>query len=154
VNLVRGLLEVTGGRIERIADAFAGTAPPRAGGTIALGGGTRWTMAWLHVPGLGDFAERVVAYGPDAIRALEFPAPYLRQAPTVLRRSRGRDGVNEVTLTRSWQEAYGRQLDHFHACVTDGEPCRTPAEDAVEDVRLLCAMLRTATTAQTAEAAA
>jgi predicted dehydrogenase len=145
VNLVRGVLDATGGGVERIVDAFAAERPSRAGGTVALRGGARWTMAWLHLPGLGDFAGRVVAYLADGIRSLRFPAPYLRQAPTVLRRSVGRDGVNEVTERRSWAEAYGRQLDHFHACVTAGARCRTPAADAVEDVRLLCAMHREAT---------
>lgn len=145
VNLVRGLLEATGAAVEGIADAFAGEHPDRAGGTVTLAGGARWTMAWLHLPGLGDFRERVVAYAVDGIRTLEFPAPYLRQAPTVLRRSTGRDGVNEQTVRRSWQEAYGRQLDHFHECVRTGTTCRTPAADAVEDLRLLCALFRAAT---------
>lgn len=152
VNLVRAALEPLGDSVVEILDAFWGEEPVRGGGTVALAGGARWTMVWLHLPRLGDFAERVVLYGRDGFRALEFPAPYLRRAPTVLRRSRGVHGRNETLVVRSWQEAYGRQLEHFHACVTEGATCRAPASDAVEDVRLLTALYRAAMARVPAEA--
>jgi predicted dehydrogenase len=138
VNLVRGILDHYGLGVARVADAFAG--PDGAGGTLELDDGTRWTLVWLHLPGLGDFRERVVVYAADGIRSLDFPAPYLRQAPTVYTRSAGRDGANETRTLRSWREAYRRQLEHFHDCVTAGVPCRTPAEQGAEDVRLLAEM--------------
>ena len=30
-----------------------------------------------------------------------------------------------------------RELRHFQACITDGEPCRTPVEDARYDIALI-----------------
>jgi predicted dehydrogenase len=138
VNLVRGILDRCGLAVARVADAFAG--PDGAGGTLELDDGTRWTLVWLHLPGLGDFRERVVVYAVDGIRSLEFPAPYLRQSPTVYARSAGTPHGNEVRTLRSWREAYRRELEHFHACVTAGAPCRTPAEQGAEDVRLLAEM--------------
>ena len=138
VNLVRGILDRCGLAVARVADAFA--RPDGAGGTLELDDGTRWTLVWLHLPGLGDFRERVVVYAADGIRSLEFPAPYLRQAPTVYARSAGARGGNETRELRSWREAYRRQLEHFHACVTTGAACRTPAAQGAEDVRLLAEM--------------
>jgi predicted dehydrogenase len=124
--------------VARVADAFAGS--DRAGATLELGDGARWTLVWLHLAGLGDFRERVVVYAADGVRSLEFPAPYLRQAPTVYSRSTGTPAGNETRTLRSWREAYRRQLEHFHACVTGGARCRTPAEQGADDVRLLAGM--------------
>jgi predicted dehydrogenase len=138
VNLVRGVLDRCGLAVAGVADAFAG--PGGAGGTLELDDGTRWTLVWLHLPGLGDFAERVAVYAADGIRRLDFPAPYLRHAPTVYTRSKGTAAGNETRALRSWREAYRRQLEHFHACVTAGAPCRTPAEQGAADVRLLAEM--------------
>jgi hypothetical protein len=45
-------------------------------------------------------------------------------------------------IVRSWREAYARQLAHFHACVTRGERCRTPPEQASRDIELLAALFR------------
>jgi predicted dehydrogenase len=134
-NLVRGVLERCGLAIARAADAFAG--PDAAGATLELDDGTRCTLVWLHLSGLGDFRERVAIYAVDGVRTLDFPAPYLRQAPTVYTRSTGKGHGNETRQLRSWREAYRRQLEHFHACVTAGAECRTPAEQGAADVRLL-----------------
>jgi predicted dehydrogenase len=138
INLVHGVLDRCDVVVARVADTF--TRPHGAGGTLELSDGTRCTVVWLHLPDLGDFRERVVVYAPDGVRELEFPAPYVLRQPTVYRHVRhGRDGA--VTTTHSsWHEAYERQLVHFHACVTQGVPCRTPAEQGLEDVRLLSRM--------------
>jgi predicted dehydrogenase len=132
---VRGVLERCGLAIARAADAFAG--PDAAGATLELDDGTRCTLVWLHLEGLGDFRERVAIYAADGVRTLDFPAPYLRQAPTVYTRSAGHGPGNETRQFRCWRAAYRRQLEHFHACVTAGAACRTPAEQGAADVRLL-----------------
>jgi predicted dehydrogenase len=135
VNLVRAVLARCGAVIVRVVDAFGDAA--RAGATFELANGARWTAVWLGLPAAGTFREHVALYGVDGVRELEFPAPYALHSPTIYRRVRA-GGEGAVTTTRtSWHEAYERQLLHFHACVTAGEPCRTPAEDGAEDVRLL-----------------
>jgi predicted dehydrogenase len=135
VNLVNAVLARCGAEIDRVIDAFGDGS--RAGVTIALANGARWTAVWLGLPGAGTFREHVALYGADGVRELEFPAPYALHAPTIYRHVRA-GGEGAVTTTRtSWREAYERQLLHFHACVTAGEPCRTPAEQGAADVRLL-----------------
>jgi predicted dehydrogenase len=133
VNAVHGLLGAAG----RPVDGFARPDGGAAGGTVVLAGGLRWTLAWLRIDGLGDFRERIALYGPDDVRELEFPAPYLHKAPTVYR-SRTRGGV--TTERRSWRESYIRQLEHFHDCVVAGARCRTPPEQARDDIELLTAI--------------
>lgn len=58
----------------------------------------------------------------------------------------GESGVKH-TITRPiseprWSWAYKREAEHFVDCVLSGEPFRSPAEDALEDVRLFEAIFR------------
>jgi predicted dehydrogenase len=138
VNLVHAALDRCGLAVERVVDGFGGRR--LAGGTIALTGGARWSAVWLGLPAAGTFREHVAFYGPDGVRELEFPAPYALHSPTTYRHTAG-----AITERRSWREAYERQLLHFHACITSGARCRTPAEQGAEDVRLLEAMFTRAT---------
>jgi predicted dehydrogenase len=133
VNAVHGLIGSSG----RPVDGFARSDGGAAGGTVILPGGVRWTLAWLRVADLGDFRQRIVLYTREDVRELEFPAPYLHRAPTVLRR-RSAGGV--VAERRSWREAYVRQLDAFHECIVRGAPCRTPPAQARADIELLAAL--------------
>jgi predicted dehydrogenase len=139
VNLVHAVLARRGLSVDRIVDAFGDET--RAGATLELAGGARWTAVWLALPEAGTFREHVALYGSDGVRELEFPAPYALHEPTIYRHVRaGGDGA--VTTTRtSWHEAYQRQLLHFHAAVTGEAPCRVPAEEGLADVRLLCDLL-------------
>jgi predicted dehydrogenase len=137
VNAIHGLFG-TG----RAIDGFARPDGRAAGGTVELGNGARWTLAWLRIDGLGDFRQHVALYGRDDVRELEFPAPYLHKAPTVYRH-RTRGGVTHER--RSWQEAYVRQIEHFHDCVTAGTQCRTPPEQARADIELLTKLRELAT---------
>ena len=137
VNLVHGLLEAAGRSLPPEArDAFATLDGSAAGGAVELAPGVRWTMAWLRLDGLADFRERVEVYGTGGVAALEFPAPYILHAPTTYVRSTG----GEQRRHRSWDEAYARQLRHFHDCVTGRTPCRTPPEQARADIALLTAL--------------
>jgi predicted dehydrogenase len=139
VNLVNAALARCGVAAGPIVDAFGDGG--RAGGTIALENGARWTAVWLALPGAGTFREHVALYAADGVRELEFPAPYALHEPTVYRHVRA-GGAGAVATTRtSWREAYERQLRHFHAAVTGAAACRTPAEEGVADVRLLAELI-------------
>ena len=137
VNLVRAVLTHCGTAVDRIVDAFGDPAGRRAGATIALAGGARWTAVWLALPAAGTFREHVALYGSDGVRELEFPAPYALHQPTLYRRTSAGDDGAVTTTYSSWREAYERQLLHFHEAVTGAAECRTPAEEGLADVRLL-----------------
>jgi predicted dehydrogenase len=127
VNLVLGAL---GERDWRVVDAAA----PRNGAYGAwTDGHVRWTALWqlARVP---SFTEELRLIGETAVE-LRFPAPYLG-APATLRAG-----------DRCWApsgNAYARSLEHFHACIARGEPCRTPAEQGARDVALLAELYRAA----------
>ncbi|MEA2283234.1 MAG: hypothetical protein QOK21_3841 [Solirubrobacteraceae bacterium] len=147
VNLVHAVLERLGIRAERVADAFTGD--DRAGGTLALSGGARWSAVWLALPAVAAFRERISFYCADGIRRLEFPAPYLLHAPTTYTRTRGEGD----RIRSSFDEAYDRGLAHFRACLAGESACRTPPEQALRDIVLLEELFAVAT-AVPAEAAA
>jgi predicted dehydrogenase len=140
VALGLAVLDAIGLPVTGIEDAFGAPDGSAAGGTLTVEGGPRWTLAWLLLAGAGDFRQALTLHADDAVHDLEFPAPYLLGAPTRYTRLAG--GVRRTVA--SWDEAYARQLRHFHACVTTGVPCRTPPERARRDVELLAALFRRA----------
>jgi predicted dehydrogenase len=127
----------------RVLDAAAEPGVRLAAGTVELPGGARWTMAWVLAEAAGRFAEELRFVARDGVHALRFGAPYLRQAPAEYAHERA-DGPLGArrSSTGSYADSYTRELEHFHACVTRGEPCRTPPEQARADIALLTRMYR------------
>jgi predicted dehydrogenase len=143
INAVHGLLEALGAGSGVVVDAFGDRGAELAGGTVALADGVRWSMAWMLIEHAGAFAEELRVYARDGVRTLRFPAPYLRAAAATLEhvRADGRDGVRSSTAA-AHADLYERQLRHFHACVRDGQPCRTPPSQARRDIVLASALFR------------
>ena len=108
--------------------AACSTPPAPSDGSLAYGAcarrrGARWTAAWMLLPGAASFREELRLFASDGVRALTFAAPY-GPAPA---RFDARSSAPAPTATRA-------QLAHFHACVTTGAPCRTPAAQGARDV--------------------
>jgi predicted dehydrogenase len=118
VNLVLGLLDEP----VEVTDAAAAPDGSLAYGAFALQDGGRWTAAWMLLPGADAFREELRLYGAEGVRTLTFAAPY----------------------DRPGSDSYVRQLAHFHDCITDGNPCRTPAAQGARDVALLTELYQAA----------
>lgn len=143
VNLGHGILERLGMRTPGTPlDAAAMPAGQMAFGVVELAGGVRWTMAWLLIPGLGEFREQIAIHAVDSVRALSFPAPYVSHGPATFRRLRGAGHAAETVSARSYRDAYAAELEHFHRCITEHRPCRTPPEQARDDIAMLTALYR------------
>jgi predicted dehydrogenase len=91
------------------------------------------------------FDESLTAYGLARTVSVEFPNPYVRYAPTLVR-VQEMDGParSERIVTASYDEAFRREWRHFHHCVTTGERPRTPGSDGLRDVEILGAIARCA----------
>jgi predicted dehydrogenase len=147
VNLVHGAVGAIG---LDVVDAFHAPAGRVAGGTVALPGGGRWTMSWLLLDGAGSFSEDLRFLADEGEWRLQLPAPYIRHAPgtfTCTRRSVPGGGWH-AARDASHADPYARQLAHFHAAVTRGEPPRNPPREARDDIALLTRMFRTAIAAE------
>lgn len=106
-----------------------------ASGTIALTSGIQWKLTWMLLPGLQHFREQITFLFADAVLELTMPAPYLGWPATYTRES-GRADAAVSTRSTEPGEAYLRELFHFHACLTEGTSCRTPASDAIVDLTM------------------
>jgi predicted dehydrogenase len=143
VNLVHGALDRLGmrGDVEPLGAAYRADGEA-ASFTARLPGGATWHCAWLLLRGLMDFRERATLYFADAVHELELPSPYSPDAARVHRVTEVRGGEHAVTVDEHADDAYLAELRHFHACVVDGAACRTPPEQALRDIGLLCELYR------------
>jgi predicted dehydrogenase len=141
LNVVHGLLERIG---EPLPAAVVGGDWWNEGravtGALRLGNGARCDLAWIQLLDAYEYRETITLYFADSVRSLFFPSPWLKQSPTAYRRAARRDGANAACERTSYEEAFSRELDHFHACVTEGVTCRTPPEQARLDIEVLTAM--------------
>jgi predicted dehydrogenase len=141
LNVVHGLLERMG---EPLPAQVVGGAWWNEGravtGAIELANGSRWDSAWIQLLPTHDYQETVALYFDESVRSLHFPSPWQKQRPTLYRRAERRDGANAAQEWTAFEEAFSRELDHFHACVTEGVPCRTPPEQARLDIEVLTQM--------------
>ena len=141
VNLVHGLLERMGEPLP--AEVIGGdwwNEGRAVSGSIRLANGARWDSAWIQLLATHEYREEVSLFFADSVRSLTFPSPWLKQYPTVYRRSERDAAANAVRVAQFYGESFGRELDHFHRCVTEDEPCRTPPEQARLDIGVLAQM--------------
>lgn len=92
-----------------------------------------------------SFDERIELYSEHDALELSFPSPFLKNAPTVVTRRRDVDGVSvEEQMVASYEEAFRRELEHFHDCVTGQAEPRAPAAEGRGDAEIMAAILRAA----------
>ncbi len=146
LNVVHGLLEAMGEPLP--AEVVAGDwwhGGRAVAGSVRLANGTRWDSCWIQLLPTFEYRETISLFFDESVRELTFPSPWLRQHPTIYRRSE-RDGrTNSVRIAASYSESFVRELLHFHECVVDGVPCRTPPEQARLDTDVLTRMFLAST---------
>jgi predicted dehydrogenase len=109
-------------------------------GALRLQNGARVDAAWIQLLDTFEYRETIQFMFVDEVHTLEFPSPWLKQHPTVYRRSR-RDGrLDDVRIVNAYDESFSRELRHFYDCIVDGTPCRTPPEGARLDIDVLTKM--------------
>lgn len=99
----------------------------------ALGAG-RYGLRWHYLPGHPAYRETVAVHHEEGTLELVFPSPYLLNAPTVLTAT-SLDGTTEVrAVHRDVSEAFERQLEAFHALVTEGTAPLTGLAGGLADI--------------------
>ena len=100
--------------------------------------------AWIQVLGTFEYRETIQFVFADSVRTLEFPSPWLKQHPTIYRRT-GDERPHERRPDRdSYDESFARELRHFHDCIVNGTTCRTPPESGRLDIDVLTSMFHAA----------
>jgi Oxidoreductase family, NAD-binding Rossmann fold len=109
-------------------------------GALRLGNGARIDLAWIQLLDTFEYRETVQLMFAEELHSLEFPSPWLKQHPTVYRRSRRADRAVDASVYTAYDESFSRELRYFHSCIVDGTPCRTPPEGARLDIEVLTQM--------------
>jgi predicted dehydrogenase len=141
LNLVHGLLGAY--REPLPAPVIAGdwwAGGTAAQGALRLRSGGRCDLTWVQTLGLHEHEERTLVLGRDQLQRLVFPSPWLLGAPTVYERSSIAQGGREARVVTGHDEAYERQLRHFHAAATGAAPPRNTLEEARLDIEVLTEM--------------
>jgi predicted dehydrogenase len=133
VNLIRGLcghpsLEHAAIRADGLGVVAVFRFPTGADGV----------STWTVTDDLIRYEQQFEVVTPSSRLALRFPSPFLRNAPTGLVLLAGEGTVSwEQAFTVSYEEAFRRELEEFHHAVVTGEPPRTDAQEALDDIILL-----------------
>jgi predicted dehydrogenase len=109
-------------------------------GAMRLSNGARVDAAWIQLLDTFEYRETIQFFFAEEVHTLEFPSPWLKQAPTVYRRSRRTGRAAEAVTRSAFDESFSRELRHFHECITDGVAVRTPPEGARLDIEVLTQM--------------
>jgi len=141
VNIVNGFLERMGAPLPaRVVDGSWWNGGRSVAGYCELENGSRWDSAWIQLLDTREYRESIQLYFDTSVRSLTFPSPWLKMSPTVYERQDGDAYANSVQRYRSFEEAFRRELIHFHACCVDGVECLTPPAQARIDTELLTEM--------------
>jgi myo-inositol 2-dehydrogenase / D-chiro-inositol 1-dehydrogenase len=99
-----------------------GEWPPSVGVTGRLDGDARFVVRWHFLPDYPAYREEVRVVTERATLELEFPTPYLLNAPTELRVTERVPTGRRDAVSRSLVEAFDSELVAFHRLVVDGKP--------------------------------
>jgi predicted dehydrogenase len=141
LNVVHGMLERLGEPLP--AEVVAGdwwNDGRAVYGALRLANGTRVDASWIQLLDTFEYRETIQFMFAEEVHVLEFPSPWLKQHPTIYRRSRRNGRVADVKLVEAYDESFSRELRHFHACIVEGTACRASPEDARLDIEVLTKM--------------
>ncbi len=139
LNMLRGLV----GDPASVATAEFWDTAHSLHAVFAFPGELRAALSWLTLPGLRRYRQEIACYAPSSRVTISFPSPYLRNAPTpVTVEEQDEASTWERELLVSYDEAFRRELVHFHDCVVKGTTPHTDALDARRDIEVAQAIVR------------
>lgn len=111
---------------------------------LELANGARCAATWIDLPDLWDFRETLEVYTADKRVLVSYPTGFARGIPSELTVQEiapdGTHGKRRPAI--DWECPFTRELRHFHACIAQGEACRTPVADVRHDVALTIEMTK------------
>ena len=101
--------------------------------------GARCVISRVDLENLWDFRETLEIYGDDKRVLITYPTGFSRRVLSTLTihgiDENGTSYRKEPAIP--WESAFTAELRHFHACITEGATCRTPLNEARQDVELI-----------------
>ena len=108
--------------------------PPSVGIAGRLAGDARFSIRWHFLPDYAAYREEVRVVTERATIELEFPTPYLLNAPTELRIAERAANGRRDTQLRALAEAFDLELVAFHALIADGTEPLAGLRDGRADI--------------------
>lgn len=99
------------------------------------------------VPTRPIWDEYLEVYSPTENLRLDFPWPYLKNAPaklTICDNVPGTNMARESVICTSFEEAYRSEWKHFYDCLEKDQQPLTSGRDAVKDIELMSRVIRAA----------
>ena len=111
---------------------------------LGWAGGLRCAATWVELERIRHFRETLEVYGPERGVILSYPTGFSRGllSEVVIRGVTEEGEPFERRPAVDWESPFVAELRHFHACVTEGEVCRTPLGEARHDVQLVVDIAR------------
>jgi predicted dehydrogenase len=137
VNAMRGLL----GEPEAVTGAEAWLDEEGVTVIFRYPGDVRCLLTWVNLPTLRNYSMELAFYGTADRVTLRYPSPFLRSEPTSLVVEGMENGGSfEKAVTVSYEEAFKRELEHFHTCVIEGSQPLTSGQEGRQDLVVLLAI--------------
>lgn len=139
VNALRGLL----GEPEAVVSASAWMDAEGVTVVFRYPGDVRCVLTWVNLPTLRHYSMEFAFFGPADRVTLRFPSPFLRNEPTSLVVEGMEHGAAyEQAIVVSYEEAFKRELEHFHTCIVERRRPLTSGHEGRQDLVILRAIAR------------
>ncbi|KAK2040651.1 oxidoreductase family protein [Colletotrichum somersetense] len=91
-----------------------------------------------------QFDAHIEVYSPDKIVRVNFDTPYVKGLPVTMtiRELVGKDGFQERTVRKTYQDPYTNEFLDFYDCVVNGRTPKTSTTDARNDIELFKMILQ------------
>lgn len=141
LSIMRGCL----GRIQSVCHTSVWNGGMSLASTLIFESGVRCLFSSVFMPGIRMFSETLTAYAGAESVAIQFPSPFLHNAPARVKRCGMVQGrFHETEITADYTEAFRNELIHFHQAIVTGTAPRTPLEQGAEDAQVMIEIIRQA----------
>jgi predicted dehydrogenase len=116
---------------------------------LDYGDDRRAVASWVDLPELWDFKETVEVYGSRERVLVSFPTGFSRGLPSFVTLHGMDDDGTPWRREYAWHDnPFKLELQHFGECIRTGQQPTTPGREAIDDIRLVGEIVRTACAAR------
>ena len=114
--------------------------------TLATASGLRVAFEEGYIDQRSVWDETISVWGPECRAVLEFPSPYLRNAPTLVHLNENDPGGanREQIIQVSYEESFRCEWKAFARSIFTGAVPESDGQGAVEDIRIASDIIRKA----------
>ncbi len=106
--------------------------------TLEYAGGFRCVATWVDLPELWDFYETLEVYGSSKRVIVSYETGFSRGLSSVrIQQIDDRGSSVSTEPAMDWESPFRRELRHFHDCIVNGTPSRSPVSEVGKEIGLV-----------------